>query len=305
MVDSRPMLRNVRDRKTIAWALAMPVVAGVLYARPGLIPYLLPLSCYLALCAGVIAHNHNHCPTFHSRQLNRLFEYWLSVFYGYPTFAWVPTHNLNHHHFVNRPGDATATWRRSNRHDLWTAVTYFFYSSYWQQEPTSAFIRHARERNRPLYSRIVLQYLCWAGAGAVLLAIAIVLHGAWRGLLVWAAVSVLPALFALWTIMLFNYEQHVHADAWSDVNHSRSWTGFVNVLLFNNGYHAAHHEHPGLHWSELPAAHAALAPRIDPALVERSMLVYFLRCYVLAPLTGRPGTTQLGRDPLDRSRSTS
>lgn len=297
------ILRHRRDVQTLIWALAMPVVSTAQYFRPELIPYLFPVSCYLALCAGVIAHNHNHCPTFHSRTLNRLFEYWLSFFYGYPTFAWVPTHNLNHHHFVNRPGDATITWRRSNRHDVWTAVTYFFVSSYWQQEPTSAFIRKARERNRPLYRRIVLQYVCWAGVAVALFGAAWFLHGLARGAVVWTVVSFLPAVFALWTIMLFNYEQHVHADAWSEHNHSRSWTGFVNRLLFNNGYHAAHHEHPGLHWSDLPAAHARLAPAIDPSLIERSMLGYFFRCYVMAPLHGREGTAQLGRTPADAPKS--
>jgi fatty acid desaturase len=293
------ILRHRRDVQTLVWASAMPLVSAVQYARPALVPYLFPLSCYLALCAGVIAHNHNHYPTFHQRPLNRLFEYWLSIFYGYPTFAWVPTHNLNHHHFVNRPGDATATWRRTNSHDLWTAVTYFFFSSYWQQEPTSAFIRKARAGNRPVYRRIILQYSCWAGGGAALLAVAWAIHGAATGLYVWGIVTVAPAVFALWTIMLFNYEQHVHADAWSDRNHSRSWTGFVNVLLFNNGYHAAHHEEPGRHWSELPAVHARLAPDIDPSLLERSMVWYFLRCYLIAPLAGRQGTTQLGRAPFD------
>ncbi len=52
--------------------------------------------------------------------------------------------------------------------------------------------------------------------------------------------------------MLFNYDQHVHTDPWSKHNHSRSWDGkLLNFLLFNNGYHLAHHENPATHWSKL------------------------------------------------------
>src|SRR3989442_16018493 len=95
----------------------MPLVAIAQYAKPALIPYLVLVSCYLALSAGVLAHNHNHCPTFKSRKMNSLLAYWLSLFYGYPTFAWIPTHNLNHHKYVNKAGDATITWRYTNRND--------------------------------------------------------------------------------------------------------------------------------------------------------------------------------------------
>ena len=100
--------------------------------------------------------------------------------------------------------------------------------------------------------------------------------------------------------MLFNYEQHVHADPWSEHSHSRSWTSpLLNFLLFNNGYHAAHHEYPSTHWSELPEKHAPLAPLIHPDLVEGSLLWYFAKNYVLAPFVPRFGSTQIGRAPFD------
>ena len=54
---------------------------------------------------------------------NQIFGNWISIFYGYPTFAWIPTHNLNHHKYVNRAGDATITWRYTNRHNLLVALT--------------------------------------------------------------------------------------------------------------------------------------------------------------------------------------
>jgi fatty acid desaturase len=292
--------RHPSDWRTVLWAVLMPVAVAAQYARPSLIPYLFPVTCYLALAAGVIAHNHNHCPTFANRRLNRAFGNWLSLFYGYPTFAWVPTHNLNHHRYVNRAGDATITWRHTNRHTLPVALSYFFVSSYWQSDPIRTYIRKARIHDRTLYRRIMFQYALWAATAAALLALALAVHGVRLGLAVWLLVSVGPAVFALWTIMLFNYEQHVHADPWSDHNHSRSWTSPVlNFFLFNNGFHAAHHEFPSSHWSEMPARHAALAPQIHPDLVERSLAWYFVKNYVLAPFAPRFGTAQIGRAPFE------
>jgi len=278
----------------------MPVVALLPYLRPELAVWLCPLSCYLALSAGVIAHNHNHTPTFRDRRLNGVFGNWLSIFYGYPTFAWVPTHNLNHHKFVNKAGDATITWRHTNKHNAVVAATYFFVSSWYQSEPIRDYIQKAKEKNPELYRTIVGQYVFFGTTHLALFALAIALHG-WRvGFLVWSLMFLIPAVFALWTIMLFNYIQHVHTDPWSDHNHSRSFVGpLLNFLLFNNGLHSAHHEMAGAHWSTLPDLHRKLAPLIDPRLNEPSFWLFCLKNYLLAPVFPSLGTKQLGRAPFD------
>ena len=144
--------------------------------------------------------------------------------------------------------------------------------------------------------------MVWAGAHLALLGVAMAMHGVALGFKVWAFAFLIPALFALWTIMFFNYIQHVHADPWSENDHSRSFDGkLINFLLFNNGFHAAHHENPGMHWSQLPAAHAQIAPHIDPRLVERNMWWYFCKCYFLSAVLPRFRTHQIGRAPYDVS----
>ncbi len=293
--------RNAADYRTLLWTFVLtPAVVAIQYARPALVPYLWWVSCYFALACGVIAHNHNHCPTFASKRTNELFAAWISIFYGYPTFAWIPTHNLNHHKFLNRAGDATITWRYTNRHNALVAFTYFFVSSYYQSDPIKTFIRKAKTSNRKLYRRVLTQYAVWIGAESALLALAIALHGLKTGLYVWTLVTFIPAFFALWTIMLFNYEQHVHTDPWSEHNHSRTFDGrLTNFLLFNNGLHTVHHEHPGTHWSRSFELHNAIAPQIDKRLIERSMWWYFFRQYVIAMLVPSLGTTQVGRAPFD------
>ncbi len=136
--------RQRADYRSLLWALLMPINIGVMYARPELVKYMWPLSFYFAMAAGIMAHNHNHCPTFKNRRMNSFYGNWLSVFYGYPTFAWIPTHNLNHHKHLNREGDATITWRYTNRNTWWMAVSYYFTSAYWQSTPINEYIRKAK-----------------------------------------------------------------------------------------------------------------------------------------------------------------
>ena len=294
------LLRNSRDRRTILWVLLAPLVVALQYARPELVPYLCVVSCYFALACGIIAHNHNHCPTFHNKRHNQWFANWISLFYGYPTFAWIPTHNLNHHKFVNREGDATITWRFTNSHNALVAITYFFVSSYYQSGPINDFIRNARAKNRGLYRTIMTQYAVWIGGYVLLASLAIWLHG-WRtGLYVFGLSVALPAFFSLWTIMLFNYDQHAHTDPFSEYDHSRSFTSPVlNFLLFNNGYHAVHHEQAGAHWSTLADLHAQTAHLRHPSVNQRSLWWYWFKQYVLTPFAPSLGTKQLGPGPMN------
>jgi beta-carotene hydroxylase len=292
--------RFAADYRTLLWVLLAAALVAVEFARPELAKYLFWVNAYLALACGVIAHNHNHCPTFAGKRANQAFAISISLFYGYPVFAWIPTHNLNHHKYVNRAGDATITWRFTNKHNLWVAATYFFVSSYYQGYPIREFIKKSREHSPPLYRRIVTQYAFFIGSHVALLATAVLLHGLGQGVVLYVLACGFPAFFALWTIMLFNYEQHVHTDPWSSHNHSRSWDGkIVNFFLFNNGLHAAHHENPGTHWSKLPELHAEIAPKIDARLIEHNMWWYFVRQYFVAPLIPRLGSVQIGRAPFE------
>ena len=106
------MLRNKADWRTVLWAFVFfPVAALAPYVEPRVLPWILPASLYFGFCAGVFSHNQNHCPTFKTKGMNAFYAAWLSVFYLFPTYAWIPTHNLNHHKYVNKAGDATITWR--------------------------------------------------------------------------------------------------------------------------------------------------------------------------------------------------
>jgi fatty acid desaturase len=294
-------LRNSADYRTVLWVGLAAALVVLQYAWPETVLYVLPFSCYLATACGTIAHNHNHRGTFDGKRANNFFGHVLTIFYGYPTMMWIPTHNLNHHRFVNRSGDATITWRYTNRHNLFIALSYFFVSSYFQSEPIKCYIRNAKLNNRHLYGRIIFQYAFWAVFFLGMLALSVALHYRQHlGFFVWFFSLVVPASFSISIIMFFNYVQHVHADCWSELDHSRNFTSRTfNFLFFNNGYHTVHHEHPGLHWSELPAAHAKIARSIDPRLNERSLIWYLIRQYLVAPILPQFGTHQLGLEPRD------
>jgi fatty acid desaturase len=294
-------LRYSADYRTLMYAFVLfPGVALAHYVDPRLCGWLLPLSLYMGFCAGVFAHNHNHCPTFKSRGLNNFFGGWLSIFYGYMLFGWIPTHNLNHHKLVNRAGDATITWRYTKRHTFWVAVTYFFVSAYFQSGPIREYIEKARQKKGPVYRQIVLQASMLIGAHVAMLALGIVLHGLMDGFMVYFFGFAIPAAFSLWSMMFINYIQHVHCDPWSPDNHSRNFVSRVsNWFVFEAGYHTVHHEHPGTHWSQYPRLHAARAALIAPELNEHSIVVFCIKNYVLGLVFPRFRTRQVGRAAYD------
>lgn len=294
-------IRDAADYRSIAWVAMAIAVVAIQYCNPGLVVYLCPVGCYLAIACGTITHNHHHRPTFSKRSWNNAFGHLLSVFYGYPTIMWVPTHNLNHHKFVNRPGDATATWRYTNKHRLLVALTYPLVSGFFQSYPIKEYIADAKRRKPSLYARIRFQYTFWIGTyiGLGILA-GLIYHRQQTGLglYVWIGAVILPAITSTMTIMFFNYIQHVHTDAWSERDHSRNFTGkYFNFLFFNNGYHTVHHDHPAMHWSKLPEAHALVADSIDPRLNEPNLLTFMIRQYLLARVFPSLGTTQLRAAP--------
>lgn len=291
-------LRFASDIRTLLWAFVL-LPGGVLLAfvLPNPVEAL-PVSLYAGFCAGVLSHYQNHCPVFRGRRVNTLYAAWLSAFYGYPIFAWIPTHNANHHKFVNGPGDATITWRWTKRDTLFAAFVYFFVSAYWQSPLIRDYVARARAEGGRRYREIVGQYAAVLGVHAVTLALALELRGPAGGLLTYASGLGATAGMGLWGMMFINYIQHIHCDPSSRYDHSRNFTGRVaNWLVFNSGYHTAHHERAGAHWSTLPALHASIAAKIHPELNQRSIALYLLRTYGLGPWMPRYRPQEIARPP--------
>jgi fatty acid desaturase len=106
----------------------------------------------------------------------------------------------------------------------------------------------------------------------------------WRKALLYV---IIPQQVGLFAVLVFNFVQHVHADEESPVNHSRNFTGILNLMLFNNGFHTVHHDKAGTHWSLAPKNHAAIEHTIDPSLLELSIWWYLIRTYILGAFIPR------------------
>lgn len=282
-------LRFHEDLRTLIWAfLLLPAVPALALAQPALAPWLVPLALYASYCSGVLSHNQNHCPTFVGRRSNAAYSAWLSVFYGFPLFAWVPTHNQNHHRYLNGEGDATRTTRRSALDSAWAAFSYPLFSSAWQRPLIVSYVKDAWARHPARLRRVLLESLTLLLGHAGLLALAMALHGPSLGVRTYLLAAGLPALLATYFMMLTNYLQHAGCEPASPDDHSRNFVSpFWNWFVFENGLHTVHHEHPGVHWSRYRALHEARAARINPHLNRNSLFGYVLSAYVLGPLSRR------------------
>ena len=283
------MLRNAADIRTL---LYMAVTTGLLvvqWSRDSFSPLLFAACLFMAVSVSVIAHNHNHLTIWKSKPLNALTDYWLTLFYGFPAFGWIPTHNQNHHKFNNREGDYTITYRYTEKTNLFTLLSYPSVSAFHQQKPIRAYLSKQYRINKKRFWFCISQYVVLvAFLGAAFLV-------DWKKALLYIFI---PQQVSLYVVLIFNYVQHVHADEESSVNHSRNIVGpLMNWLLFNNGLHTVHHDNPGLHWSKAPAAHAKIAADIHPRLNEPSFLWFLVRVYILGMFNSeaRGSSMRLGR----------
>ncbi|MBL7798159.1 MAG: fatty acid desaturase [Saprospiraceae bacterium] len=227
----------------------------------------------MAVIVSTIVHNHQHLPMWTVKWLNIFTDNFLTVFYGFPVFAWIPTHNSNHHVHVNKEPDYTKTYMVSEKNNLLTLLTYPSISGMKQQGAVGKYLLGLyNDDRRKFYTHLlqIISLIAW-------IVIALVVD--WKKAVVYV---IIPQQLSLFTVLVFNYIQHIHADEESEFNHSRNITGKVlNFLLLNNGLHTVHHLSPGVHWSKLREKHDKIAHKIDPRLNEENFAWYLFRVYIL------------------------
>ncbi len=270
------MLRHSADWRSVLYLGVVTSLGTVQWNLGAWNPALYAPYLGLFVAVAVISHNHNHVSMWRSRTLNLITNYVISIHYGHPAIAWVPTHNQNHHKFNNREGDTGRSPAVFRKNHLLALLIYPTVTGIRQQADVSRFFRDLWARDRRGFFAAASEYVVFFGF------LAAVLWLDWRRALV---LYVLPQQFALFMIQVFNYVQHVEADAESAWNHSRNFESpMLNALLFNNGYHTVHHLKPGLHWSLTPALHAEHAPKIHSELRVRSWWGYMAWTFLLRPL---------------------
>ena len=290
------MLRYKEDVRTVFFMLITTALLFVLWQyadqmNMAAFVLLYSLQMVMAVSVSVMTHNHQHLAIWKNKWMNRLTDNWLSVFYGFPIFAWIPTHNTNHHRHINTEEDYTKTYRYSEKNNLLTLLTYPSISGYFQQKFVSKYFWEQKSKNKEKFLFCCLQI----ASVVVVLGVALILD--WKKALMYVFI---PQQVSMFAVLIFNYIQHIHADEEDQFNNSRNFTGAImNYVLLNNGYHTAHHVATALHWSELPTKHKELEPKIDPALNEKNFAWFMFRNYILGLFSSRFRTRSMRVERLE------
>jgi fatty acid desaturase len=215
--------------------------------------------------AVAIQHNHAHVPIFRFRVLNRLMDLVLHLITGMPQLFWQSHHLRRHHGEPEAEFDWSSTYSFRDARRVSRPIDWVYYRlTFLPLFHAESLAEMLRRRHRGEMSRFLLLMAAFAASSAALAWA----FGPWRWLVVFGV-----AYFHCGTALgSLNYLQHF-ACYRADGKHW-AWTftsPLHNFLTYNNGYHMLHHLRPGLHWSEMPAAHRA-DPSYTPAdLVENGL----------------------------------
>lgn len=228
----------------------------------------------LSVGLAVVQHNHTHLRMWTFKPLNRLTDAFLSVLQGIPSYVFFPSHIGNHHRYNHGPEDETRTYRFGGHHNHLIGYLIHPFQALGVLVPTSlAYLR--RRVSKKDYWPVVECLLILAVTSALI----------WIDVQKWCLFVLLPQSVGLHWLLGANYLQHAGARPGSGPNatksesldYSRNFTGAVNLIWFNIGYHSAHHESPRAHWSDLPGLYEQRKHDVPEWLIERSLLFYMLR----------------------------
>lgn len=265
------LLRRRQDWRSLAFvalAIGLLAVPHAWIPPDWLIAPWLCISAFLCFASSIVNHNHMHCPTLSSAGLNRSFNLLLTVARGHTASGVVVPHNLNHHVEANTQRD----WIRpelAGRGLGWVRLVRYVASA-----SANMLVQRLRS-DAPRLPRDDLPAVVAEKLTIVAIVVAAAAHD-WRVFLLF---NVLPWLVGLAFLVGVNLLQHDGCDARTPLGESRNFTSPVgNWLLFNNGFHTAHHLEPWRHWSELPELHRAIRLRLGrPDLELRSILAFLWR----------------------------
>lgn len=292
------MLRYKADIRSLFFIFITVAILVVLWQYGSEMSTLVWWLCYgvqllMAVIISTIVHNHQHLAMWTRKWLNVATDNLLTVLYGFPVFAWIPTHNSNHHVHINKEPDYTKTYQASEKNNLLTLLTYPSISGFRQQGAIGAYLKDIFGKDRRKFRFHMLQIVClvtWIVAALLI---------DWKKALLYVVV---PQQVSLFTVLIFNYIQHIHSDEESEYNHSRNMTGrLLNFFLLNNGLHTVHHLAPGTHWSNLREKHNKIVGKIDPRLNESNFAWYLLRVYILGIFVPSLRTQNMRMERMERA----
>jgi len=224
----------------------------------------------------VINHNHRHCLVLSSENENQILNLMISCCIGAPSSRLHQVHLFNHHRHYRSEKDWTCYKSTGSGRGFFRLGSYAVVGSWRIARRRHELLGEDPEMDRGL-KREKRALAIWFLVGLVMNPRIV--------LFCWV-----PAwIFGLLVLFISNLLNHVDCDLDSKLNHSRDFLNpFENWLLFNNGYHTAHHLRPAQHWSELPSHHLQLVgPQKSPELVMGSFFLYLFRSFWPAKRSNR------------------
>ncbi len=231
---------------------------------------------------GVNFHNHTHRRIFRRSWMNRWFGRLWTVTGGWPSFYWDYSHVVVHHAHVLGPTDWTLPRRKSDG----TWENYYKYCLlHWPFRYAVHFWQDFRagRGGKRLRWRAVKELAIFAP-----LWLAPFFVDFWMAVWLW----LLPHYIANVVVMGAGmYAQHAGREAPNgehSLRHSNCFVSkFFNYTMFNIGYHALHHTYPYVHWSDLPAKHVEMKPRLIEEGAHVVPFGYYRGGMLLAASAGR------------------
>jgi fatty acid desaturase len=240
------------------WALnfeTLPTLVNLgLILIMGLIFYFNPI---------VITHNFLHCPFFKRRPWNRLFAILNSGNLFLPQVLY-KHHHLIHHAYSNDPYqedcahghtmDPSSTFRHGKNGAHEHFIPYCALSLF--RDATNYSFRRTLDRGDG--SQLVFELLAIGVTGTVWFFIS------WK----WFLLAFLPTFLIGWFLAAMeNYFEHFRASSPENrfANSVSFYHPLYNRIMFNEGYHQAHHIKPGRHWTERPDVKIRYAEKMGTA----------------------------------------
>lgn len=198
--------------------------------------------CFLMFICWQINHNVMHLSIFKWEPLNILTNILLTISCGFPVTLLYYPHVANHHPHACNEKDWAGYLLVKNDFGIRRIIKYVFLANWavTKERPRNIFYGLSAIRKLSL----VLETLS--------LLIFVIFFLQFNPAL-FVVFYFLPSQIAMSILVFMNFFLHDGCDYHSENFNSKTFPNKVmNYLLFNNGYHQAHHFHPKLHWSKLP-----------------------------------------------------
>ncbi len=203
-----------------------------------------------AINVGVNFHNHTHRRIFTSRLFNRWFARIWTVSGGWPSFFWEYSHVTVHHARLLSTEDWTLPKRKADG-SFEDFRVYALAQWPWR---CMVHLRKELTSGRGLRRKALREFTIFLMLKSIPFWIDPIM-----ALWLWVLPQWIANVVMMGPGMYVQHAGCIRKRPDRPVSHSNVFLSrFFNLTMFNIGYHLEHHDHPLVHWSELPELHQRL-----------------------------------------------